>query len=174
MTTDFEKQDDEHFYIEPSELLQKVYTRIFVMLQRQYPQESDRHLEAINKDRHHNLAPVTLTNLAYQTKDFLARHAQKLMKNKKTAEMMENWMNSVEDFVYQRGLTQYNDWADVQEVIVSKTLALRKEDEKDEEVDEEQEERKEREARERIQGYQKKMEEEAAELESQFQKLEML
>ena len=70
-----------------------------------------------NKERHWDLAPVSLTKLAYQTRDFLHRHGSKLLGSKKIGTLIESWMEAVEDFVYSRGLTQYNDWADVQEII---------------------------------------------------------
>ena len=103
LTTDFEKEDEENFYIEAAELLQ-VFAKLYHILVRHYP-DAENHLVAGDKERHWDIAPVSLTTLAYQTRDFLQRHGSKLLGNKKSGGSIESWMEAVEEFVYSRGLT---------------------------------------------------------------------
>ena len=119
--------------------------RLYHLLVRQYP-DAENHFVAGNKHEHPDLAPVSLTNLAYQTRDFLQRHGGKLLSNKKSAGVVESWMESVEDFVYSRGLTQYDDWANVQEIIAQKSMSKEVKEVPGEEIDEEEEEKRDLEA----------------------------
>ena len=103
------------------------------------------------------LAPVSMTSLAFQTREFLLRHAGKLLNSKKTAEAAEGFMEAIENMIYSRELTNFADWADVQDVIAKKSAKKEVKGADAEEVNEEEEEKKDFEARERRDKYVSRM-----------------
>jgi hypothetical protein len=149
LTTDFEREDESHFYLEKADLME-VYEMLYHVLSRCYP------VDGSSDTRYPALAPVSMTSLAFQTREFLLRHAGKLLKIK-TAEAAEGLMEAIENMIYSRELTNFADWADVQDVIAKKSAKKEVKGEDAEEVDEEEEEKKDVEARERGEKYARKM-----------------
>ena len=150
LTTDFEREDESHFYLEKADLME-VFEMLYHVLSRCYP------VDGSPDTSYPALAPVSMTSLAFQTREFLLRHAGKLLNSKKTAEAAEGLMEAIEDMIYSRELTTFTDWADVQDVIAKKSAKKEEKVADAEEVDEEEEEKKDVEARERREKYAKKM-----------------
>jgi hypothetical protein len=150
LTTDFEREDESHFYLEKADLME-VYEMLYHVLSRCYP------VNGSSVTSYPALAPVSMTSLAFQTREFLLRHAGKLLNSKKTAEAAEGLMEAIEDMIYSRELTNFADWADVQDVIAKKSTKKEAKGEDAEDVDEEEEEKKDIEARERREKYVNRM-----------------
>ena len=105
-TTDFSEEDDSMFYIEPKDLM-RVYTHLYLKLERQY----DKELTPINADQP-CIVMKTLTFLAYMTWQFIHKNIGKLKaKGGKTREEAEWFMEIVEDLIFDKEWTRFDDWA---------------------------------------------------------------
>jgi hypothetical protein len=92
-------------------------------------------LNPLNEGKGSSLTSVeiigkNLTALGYMTKDLIQRHHSKLLKQtKKTAgglsvgEEAEHFLRTVEETLFEKGWGRFQDWADVQEVIINKSGA---------------------------------------------------
>ena len=98
LTTDFEREDESHYYLEIADLME-LYEMLYHVLSRCYP------ADGTSETSYPPLAPVSMTSLAFQTREFLLRHAGKLLKGKKTAEAVEGMMEAIEDMIYSSRLT---------------------------------------------------------------------
>ncbi len=114
LTYKFEDASDVRFFTTPVDNM-RLLSLIFVKISHSF----DNELNPIDLDTTSELVRKNLTTLAITTQDLLTQYYTALT-TKKNKEETEHFMRMVEEFIFDKGLTRYQDWTGVQEVINSK------------------------------------------------------